>query len=98
MAKDIATRVVLRDRYDIFSDQPLPEFDSSPALAYAGRGRRDDRADYVALVCDPKMQPRFAMIGPLTRMSNPNLMVPVDWGVVDWPPEGRRLRLPSACP
>ncbi len=85
-----AKRVKLRDRYEIAVDEPLPAFDNPPAVAYKVQHVRDDRRDLVGLVCDPKMPTRFDLIDPLSRIDTPYLLNIRDWGIVDWPPEGRR--------
>ena len=87
---DSAKRVKLRDRYEIAVDEPLPNFDNPPAVAYRVRHVRDDRRVLIGLICDPKMPARFDLISPLSRIDVPYFLNIRDWGVVDWPPEGRR--------
>ena len=87
---DSAKRVKLRDRYEIAVDEPLSNFDNPPAVAYRVRHVRDDRRSLIGLVCDPKMPSRLDLISPLSRIDAPYFMNIKDWGIVDWPPEGRR--------
>ena len=87
---DNAKRISLRDRYEIAVDEPLPNFDNAPAVAYRARHIRDERRNLIALVCDPKMPTRFDLINSLSRIDTPYFMNIRDWGIVDWPPEGRR--------
>ncbi len=87
---DSAKRVKLRDRYEIAVDEPLPNYDNPPAVAYKVRHMRDGQRDLIGLVCDPKMPTRFDLIGALSRVDTPYLMNIRDWGIVDWPLEGRR--------
>lgn len=87
---DNARRVRLRDRYESAVDEPLPNFDNPPAVAHKVRHIRDDRRDLIGLICDPKMPTRFDLISPLSRIDAPYFMNIRDWGIVDWPPEGRR--------
>jgi hypothetical protein len=82
--------VLVRDRYEIDSGKPLPDFDSPPALAYACVSKRDTKRDLVALICDPKVPPRLDIVGVMRRIDHRNIMRAVDWEIVDWPPEGRR--------
>lgn len=82
--------VDVKDRYQIDSGKPLPEFDSQPAVAYACSHKRDSKRTLYALVCDPKLPPRFDVVGILRRIDHRNLLRALDWDVVDWPPEGRR--------
>ncbi len=82
--------VSIHDRIDINPNQPLPAYDSAPALAYTATHRRDPEREIIALVCDPKLPPRFDAVAPMQRIANPALMSVVDSGIVDWPLEGRR--------
>ena len=85
-----SSTVSIHDRIDINPNQPLPAFDSAPAVAYTATHRRDPAREIIALVCDPKLPPRMDVVAPLQRIDNPALMSVVDAGIVDWPHEGRR--------
>lgn len=82
--------VMIRDRYEIDSGKPLPDYDSAPALAYSCTSKRDTKRGLIALICDPKVPPRLDVVGVMRRIDHRNIMRAVDWEVVDWPPEGRR--------
>lgn len=82
--------VALKDRYDIGLDQPLPHLDTLPAVAHQAVLRRDPKRRIFALVCDPKLPPRLAGMAAMHRITHRNIMGVVDWGVIYWPPEGRR--------
>lgn len=95
--------VPLKDRYDIGLDQPLPQFDTPPAMAYQATLRRDNKRRLFALICDPKLPLRLAAMATMHRINHRNIMGVVDWGVIFWPPEGRRcpvliLEQPSGSP
>lgn len=82
--------VTLRDRYEIAIDEPLSQYDNPPALAFNVRHKKDSSRDLIALVCDPKLPTRFNLIREVSRMEDVYLQSFQDWGVIDWPPEGRR--------
>ncbi len=82
--------VPLKDRYDISLDQALPQFDTAPAMAYRATLRRDTKRRLFALICDPKLPLRLAGMAAMHRITHRNVMGVVDWGVIFWPPEGRR--------
>lgn len=82
--------VIVKERYEIKLEEPLPEYDTAPSLAYRAISQRDTSRKLHALVCDPKLPPRLDMIPSLHRVDGTNLVQVVDWDVVDWPPEGRR--------
>ncbi len=82
--------VSVKDRYDIKLDQPLPEYDNAPAVAYRAVPVRDSNRAMYALVCDPKVPPRLEMVPTLHRLDHTAMVNVIDWDVVDWPLEGRR--------
>ncbi|RVU34187.1 hypothetical protein EOI86_24055 [Hwanghaeella grinnelliae] len=82
--------VSVKDRYEIKLDEPLPDYDTAPALAYRAVSIRDPSRPLHALVCDPKLPPRLDMISALHRVEGGSMVQVSDWDVVDWPPEGRR--------
>jgi hypothetical protein len=82
--------VTLRDRYEIAIDEPLSQYDNPPALAFKVRHKKDASRDLIALVCDPKLPTRFNLISEVNGMDVPYLLSFQDWGVIEWPPEGRR--------
>lgn len=82
--------LLIKDRYQVHPDQPIPDFDNAPAVAVRVTHVRDsDRALY-GLVCDPKLPPRLDIVPSVHRVDHRNLQRVVDWGVVDWPAEQRR--------
>ena len=82
--------VSVKDRYEIKLDQPLPDYDNAPAVAYKAVPVRDSSRSLYALVCDPKVPPRLEMIPTLHRLDHTAMVNVIDWDVVDWPLEGRR--------
>ncbi|HAA92632.1 MAG TPA: hypothetical protein DCE33_09315 [Rhodospirillaceae bacterium] len=85
-----ATGASGNDRYDVHPEQPLKQYDSSPALAYAASEKRNPSRQLFALVCDPKQPPRHDMISSTRRINQKGLLRIVDWCVVNWSLEGRR--------
>jgi hypothetical protein len=81
---------VLRDRYEIHCDRPLPAFDTPMAGAYGVRDRNQARGDLMALVSRVRTAPRTDILPVLRKIDCPSLMRPIRWGVVDWPPTGGR--------
>lgn len=82
--------VSINDQFDIYVDQPLTRYDSPPALAYVCTEKRDPNRELFALVCDPKQPPRHDLVSVMRQISQKGLVRAVEWGVVDWPLEGRR--------
>ena len=45
--------VVLRDRYLIYTNRPLPELDTNSAKAFVAEDRQNLNRQYYALICTP---------------------------------------------
>ncbi len=86
----IPASVELKGRFEIRTGEPLPAYDNPPAVAYTAIYRPDRTRRIFALICDPKMPPRSDQVAAMHRIDNRHLMRPLDWGIVDWPVEGRR--------
>lgn len=82
--------VFVKGRYEIKVEEPLPDYDSAPAVAFRATTVRDTERSLFALVCDPKVPPRLEMIPTLHRLDHGSMVNVIDWDVVDWPLEGRR--------
>ena len=88
--KSTPGKITVKERYEIWPDQPLPDYDSAPALAFKATTLRDSKRSVYALVCDPKAPPRLDMIPALHRFDHRAMINVIDWDVIDWPQEGRR--------
>lgn len=85
-----AEAIRLRDRYEIRFDQPLPAIASAGTTAYAARDTRSPGPPLVAFVPTVQFPPRVAPATAIRTMRQPALWTPMEWGVVDCPPAGRR--------
>lgn len=77
-------------RYEVNPHQPIPELDCGPVTAYAATEVRGTARDVYALVSDPQLSPRFDIIPSIRRVDHNSLVRVLDWGVIDWPHDGRR--------
>ncbi len=77
-------------RYEVNPQQPIPELDCGPATAYAATEVRGTARNVYALMSDPQFPPRFDVVPTVRRIDNNNLVRVLDWGVIDWPHDGRR--------
>jgi len=88
LAEDAA---VLNERYGILPQTRLPAYDSATAEAYGVVDLHSGSANLYALVCPPQLPPRNEAMGAFAQLTDAPLIVPEDWGVVDWlPNQGRR--------
>lgn len=79
--------VTLAGRYEILPERPLPALASPTAPAFAVRDARDPSRRLFALLCSKKLPFREETLMALRRLSRPQLMPPLEWGLVDWPAE-----------
>lgn len=80
-----SSQVVIQDRYEVLSGEPLPEFGAGTAQAYRVRDRRDARTSLFALVCDPRASVRFEDFAISADIESPYFMRMSDWAIADWP-------------
>lgn len=81
---------VLRDRYVIHPNEPLPELDQPSAKAFAVTDRRETERELFALICTPGMPTRTDAMNRLKGLDMKGLLPLVDWDSVFWPPFDRR--------
>lgn len=87
----MADPIVLRERIEIDSDKPLPEFNLQNAAAYSAKARRESQGELVAYACDPRIPHRHDDLETMRGFSTNGLIRFVEWGVVTWRPLNRRL-------
>ncbi|CUW41162.1 Serine/threonine protein kinase [Magnetospirillum sp. XM-1] len=81
---------VLRDRYTIRSNQPLPELSTPSADAFVAEDKRDPSRALFGLICKPELPPRVNVMRAMKGVSSPGLLQLVEWGPMNWPPAGRQ--------
>ena len=85
--------IVLRDRFLISGDKPLPNLDSPNAQAYMAEDRRDLSRDLFALVCTPGIPPRTDAMRRLKSDPGAGALELIEWGSAFWPLIGRRTMI-----
>ena len=83
--------VRLGERYEILPGAPLAGFAPPGGEAYRAIDRARSGAALYALVTEPGVPPRTGLIEPIAALQTDTLLRPEAWGVVDWPPRGRRV-------
>jgi len=81
---------VLRDRYFVRSNQPLPELSMPNAEAFVTEDKRDANRRLYALICRHDLPPRVNVMRALRGVSAMGLQQLVEWGPMTWPPAGRQ--------
>lgn len=78
----------LKDRYAIYYENPLPDLNTSNATAFIAEDKRQRGRPMFALVVTGPVPARLHVMKQLRGLRQPGLMSLLEWGVVDWPPQG----------
>jgi eukaryotic-like serine/threonine-protein kinase len=81
---------VVAGRYEIVAGAPAAQFGAHAVPAYCAIDRDRPADPHFALICAPELPPRQDLIEPLGALRIDEVMTPRAWGVIDWPPLGRR--------
>ena len=82
--------VRLGNRFEILPGEPAGDCRSPDTEAYRAIDRLHPHEPRFALVCEPGVPPRLPLLDALGALQTDTLLTPLGWGVVDWPPRGRR--------
>ncbi|HYM04129.1 MAG TPA: serine/threonine-protein kinase [Stellaceae bacterium] len=82
--------VRLGESFDIYPDRPLPELRSPNAPAYMAVDRDRPTGSSFALICDANHPPRLDAISAQHGLRGEAMLLPQQWGIVDWPLGDRR--------
>lgn len=82
--------VDLGGRCEIMPGTPLPALDSAGGPAFAARMSRDRKTEVFAIVTDRSVPARIDMMATYRAIENPAVLRLMDWGTVDWTPEGKK--------
>lgn len=78
--------VILKDRYLIDLNAPLPKLDTPTASAFAVSDRRDAGSKQFALACTPGLPPRSNVLSFLKSESPGGVLPLMDYDIINWPP------------
>jgi len=87
---DGSPAVSLGDRYELLPDASAGAFAAPEIETCRARDRVHPGDALVALVCEPGVPPRTALLDRLSALPADTLMRPLEWGVADWPARQRR--------
>ena len=80
-SRTVGGTVLLRDRYLIDSDSPLPQLDSPSAKAFSVEDRRDPARKLFALICTPGLPPRAGVMALLRGCNIRGVLPLVEYSV-----------------
>ena len=81
----MADIITFRDRWDIDPNEPLPQYDSPSAKAFACGPKGGDKGELIALVQDPEVPMRMSAVEGLRGFPGAGLLKFHEVGVVNWP-------------
>ena len=76
---------IVKERFEILFDTPLPHLDSNGAKAYAAKDKINPKRDLFALICSNDYPPRLSLLPYLKSIDHPNILKLVEFGIVDYP-------------
>lgn len=82
--------IMVRDRFTIYCDRPIPKLDMPNAQAFEVTDRKQEGRPLYALICKPEMLPRTNAMRTLKGHEMAHMLHMVDWGVAEWPPIDRK--------
>ena len=82
-----ASTCLVKERFEIDYNSPLPELDANGAKAFAVKDKIKPERELFALLCDNNFPPRLSMLPYLKALDHPNLLKLVEYSVVDYLPQ-----------
>lgn len=79
---DGVTSFLLKERFEIRFDQPLPKFDTNGAIAYEVKDNINPQRNIFALVCGTDTSPRLSYLPYMKSIDAPNILKLVEYGIV----------------
>lgn len=77
-----ASSFLLKERFEIRFDQPLPDFNSNGALAYEVKDNINPQRNLFALVCGDETSPRLSYLPYMKSIDSPNILKLVEYGIL----------------
>lgn len=77
---------LIKERFEVLFDSPLPQHNANDALAYKVSDRISPKRELFALVCSNETSPRLSLIPYLKSIDNSHIMKLIDYGIAVCPP------------
>ena len=77
---------LIKERFEVLFDSPLPQHNANDALAYKVSDRINPKRELFALVCSNETSPRLSLISYLKSIDNSHIMKLIDYGIAVCPP------------
>ena len=73
--------ILLKERFEICLDAPLPDFDTNGAKAYAVKDNISPQRELFALVCQQETSPRLSYLPYMKSIDSPYILKLVEYGI-----------------
>ena len=81
----VGKSLLLKERFEINFDKPLPELNINGAKAYNVKDRIDARKSLFALICGKETAPRSSLFSYIKSIDHSNLMKLLEYGTINDP-------------
>ena len=78
----VSNSFLLKERFEIRFDQPLPKLDSNGALAYEVKDNINPQRNLFALICGSETSPRLSYLPYMKSIDAPNILKLIEYGIV----------------
>ncbi|MBE6444033.1 MAG: hypothetical protein E7020_05135 [Alphaproteobacteria bacterium] len=78
-----ASSFLLKERFEICFDTPLPELDSNGAKAFEVKDNVNPNRNLFALICGKELSPRLSYLPYMKSIDAPNILKLVEYGIVN---------------
>ena len=78
---------LVKERFEIYYDQPLPHLNTNGATAYEVKDKINPQRQLFALICDNAYPPRLSMLPYLKALDHPGLLKLVEYSTVLYLPQ-----------
>lgn len=77
--------IILKERYRLFPEHPLPELDSPTAKAFVAEDKRDVDRDLYVILVPPEVPSRMGTTSKLRGLQGTAIMPMIEYALVHWP-------------
>ena len=84
---------LLKERFEICFDQPLPKLNSNGALAYEVKDNINPQRNLFALICGDETSPRLSYLPYLKSIDSPYILKLIEYGIIKMPSDKESVAL-----
>ncbi len=93
IAKTTMQHYLLKERFEICFDQPLPKLNSNGAIAYEVKDNINPQRNLFALICGDETSPRLSYLPYLKSIDSPYILKLIEYGTIKTPSDKESMAL-----